>query len=107
MPAQARANVDMALVPADAHGCTACPHTCTGPGVSGSPDVFVNGQPAMRVGDPGVHAACCGPNKWVSAQGSSTVFFNDIPASRLGDMTAHCGGVGAFISGSDNVYVGG
>lgn len=106
MPPQAR-TIDLAFVPADAHGCPACPHPCTGPGVTGSPTVIVNGNQAMRVGDPGVHAACCGPNVWVIATGSGTVYFNDIPAARLGDITIHCGGVGALIMGSANVVVGG
>jgi uncharacterized Zn-binding protein involved in type VI secretion len=62
---------------------------------------------ALRVGDPGKHAACCGPNSWNAAKGSGTVFINNIPAHRLGDMTAHCGGVGNLIVGSPNVIVGG
>ncbi len=62
---------------------------------------------ALRIGDPGSHAACCGPNSWNAAQGSGTVTINDIPAHRLGDQTIHCGGVGALIIGSPNVIVGG
>ncbi len=106
MPPQSRVG-DFALNPADAHGCPACPHPVSGPGVSGSPDVLVNGSAAMRIGDPGVHAACCGPNDWVVAMGSGTVYINNIAAARLGDMTAHCGGVGALIQGSENLEVGG
>ncbi len=106
MPPQSRVN-DNAFVPADAHGCPACPHPCTGPGVMGSPTILVNGLMALRIGDPGVHAACCGPNSWVVASGSSSVLFNDIPAARLGDMTTHCGGVGSLVVGSPNVIVGG
>ncbi len=98
---------DMALVPADAHGCPKCPHTCVGPVISASPDAYVNGSAIARVGDPGVHAACCGPNIFAIVQGSSTVTVNDISASRLGDITAHCGGVGALIQGSPNVTFGG
>jgi uncharacterized Zn-binding protein involved in type VI secretion len=69
--------------------------------------VLINGMPALRVGDQGMHAACCGPNMWFAAQGSGTVSINDIPAHRLGDLTAHCGGVGNLIVGSPNVIVGG
>ena len=70
MPPQGRVG-DNALVPADAHGCPACPHPATGPATAGSPNVLVNGMPALRLGDPGVHAACCGPNSWVAAKGSA------------------------------------
>ena len=37
---------DNAKVPSDAHGCPACPHTCVGPHVKGSPNVFANGMSA-------------------------------------------------------------
>ncbi len=106
MPAGAARVGDSASCPADAHGCPACPHPVVGPAVSGSPDVLINGASALRVGDPGVHAACCGPNSWVVASGSGTVFINNVAAARLGDMTAHCGGVGALISGSGDVILG-
>ena len=106
MPPQSRVG-DNAFCPADAHGCPACPHPVTGPGTSGSPNILVNGMMALRIGDPGSHAACCGPNSWNVAQGSGSVFLNDIPAARLGDQTTHCGGVGALIVGSPNVIVGG
>jgi uncharacterized Zn-binding protein involved in type VI secretion len=98
---------DNAFVPADAHGCPACPHPATGPATVGSPNVLVNGLPVLRLGDSGVHAACCGPNQWKAAKGSSTVFVNDKPAHRMGDTTSHCGGVGNLIVGSANVIVGG
>ncbi len=79
----------------------------TGPAVEGSPTVFVNGRPAVRKDDHGVHAACCGPNTWSALNGSSTVFINGRPAHRLGDMDRHCGGIGRMIEGSPNVFVGG
>ncbi|MFT5684578.1 MAG: putative Zn-binding protein involved in type VI secretion [Myxococcota bacterium] len=97
---------DNAHCPADAHGCTACAHPVTGPGINGSPNILINSQPPLRIGDPGTHAACCGPNTWVVAQGSSTVSFNDIPVARLGDTTTHCGGIGSLIVGSPNVIIG-
>lgn len=98
---------DLARVPADAHGCPACPHMCVGPAIAGSPNVNVNMRPALRVQDPGIHAACCGPNTWNAMKGSSTVFINGKPAHRKDDMTKHCGGIGQLIQGSDNVFVGG
>ena len=106
MPPQSRVG-DSAMCPADSHGAPCCPHPVVGPGVAGSPDMLINGQPPLRVGDPGVHAACCGPNAWVVATGSSTVLFNNMAAARLGDITAHCGGVGTLIVGSNDVVVGG
>ena len=106
MPAQSRLG-DKSQVPADAHGCPACPHSCIGPAVAGSPNVNVNGKPALRVGDPGVHAACCGPNTWTATIGSCTVFINKKPAHRLNDMDTHCGGVGKMVEGSPDVITGG
>ncbi len=73
----------------------------------GSPDVMVNSLPALRVGDPGMHAACCGPNTWTAAAGSGTVFINSIKAHRLGDKDTHCGGSGQMVDGSSNVITGG
>ena len=106
MPPQCRLG-DKSNVPADAHGCPACPHPCVGPVIVGSPDVFVNKKPATRVGDMGIHAACCGPNTWEAKKGSGTVFINNKAAHRLGDMDKHCGGVGQMIEGSNNVMTGG
>lgn len=106
MPPQSRVG-DNALVPGDSHGNICCAHSCTGPGVSGSPDLVVEGAFALRVGDPGVHSSCCGANSWVVAAGSSTVTINDIPAARLGDATAHCGGGGSLITGAGTLIVGG
>jgi uncharacterized Zn-binding protein involved in type VI secretion len=105
MPGQARLG-DKSQVPADAHGCPACPHPAVGPAIIGSPDVNCNGRPALRVGDKGVHAACCGPNMWTATKGSSTVFINNMAAHRLGDDDQHCGGKGQMIEGSTNVIVG-
>jgi uncharacterized Zn-binding protein involved in type VI secretion len=105
MPPQGRLG-DQAQNPADVHGCPACPHTVVGPAIQGSPDIEVNDRPALRVTDPGMHAACCGPNTWNAMKGSPTVFFNNLPAHRLGDMTKHCGGVGELIEGSQDVIVG-
>jgi uncharacterized Zn-binding protein involved in type VI secretion len=73
----------------------------------GSPNVKVNAMPALRVGDMGIHAACCGPNTWTPVKGSGTVFINQRAAVRMGDQTQHCGGVGQMIQGSPNVNAGG
>ena len=106
MPDQARVS-DIASINACAHGCPACPHPCKGPAIAGSPDVYVNKLPAARVGDPGVHAACCNANMWECKTGSSTVFINGKKAHRKGDDTKHCGGMGSMTSGSSNVITGG
>ena len=106
MPPQSRVG-DCALVPADSHGNKCCAHSCVGPGVVGSPNLIVEGSAALRIGDPGVHAACCGANAWIVSTGSTSVTINDIPAARLGDITVHCGGVGALITGAGTLVVGG
>ena len=97
---------DIAVCPADAHGCKACSHYVKGPIVTGSKNVFINGKVASRVGDAGVHATCCGANRWSAASGSSTVFINQKQAHRSGDKTTHCGGSGTLTTGSSNVLVG-
>jgi uncharacterized Zn-binding protein involved in type VI secretion len=106
MPPAARLG-DKAMCAADAHGCIACPHVVTGPAIQGSTDVMINYKPALRKGDAGIHAPCCGPNRWTASAGSGTVMINGKPAVRLGDGTDHCGGKGNLIEGSPNVNVGG
>ncbi len=106
MPGQGRLG-DKANTPSDSHGCPGCPHPATGPAVGGSPNVNVNGRPALRVRDAGIHAACCGGNSWEATKGSNSVFINGKPAHRLGDAVQHCGGAGRLIEGSSNVIVGG
>ena len=105
MPGQGRLG-DKASVALDAHGCPACPHPAVGPAIQGSPDVNVNRRPALRVDDPGVHAACCGKNTWTAIKGSLTVFINGKGAHRMGDENRHCGGIGQLAEGSPNVIVG-
>lgn len=105
MPPQARLG-DKAQCPSDAHGCPGCAHPVIGPAIQGSPDVLVNGRPAVRQGDLGVHAACCGPNLWNAAKGSGTVKINGKPAHRQGDTTTHCGGSGQMTEGSADVMTG-
>jgi len=103
MPAAARVG-DIGHNPSDSHGNDCCPHNVAGPIISGSPNVFINNVPATRIGDPGVHSACCGPNTFNIASGSPNVFVNGIPKARLGDVTAHCGGSGNIVTGSHNVF---
>lgn len=97
---------DKAQVPADAHGCPGCPHPGIGPAVSGSGNVQINGRPALRVGDKGIHAACCGSNTWEAVKGASGVFINGKAAHRLGDANQHCGGQGKLVEGSADVFIG-
>src|ERR1700733_1780290 len=72
MPAVGRLG-DKSKVDMCHHGCPACPHPSIGPAVSGSPTVYVNGKPVLRVTDVGIHAACCGSNIWMATEGSRTV----------------------------------
>ena len=74
--------------------------------MTGSPDVFVNNQPALRVTDTGVHMTCCGSNTWVAMKGSNSVLINNQPAHRLFDFDMHCGGPGFMIEASPDVFVG-
>lgn len=90
----------------DAHGCPACPHPGIGPAISGSPTVFINGRPALRVDDVGIQAACCGANFWTAKQGAPTVSINGKAAFRMDDMGQSCGGTNKLIEGSDNVIIG-
>jgi len=100
---------DKSQAPPHPHGCPGCPHPHIGPAIIGSPNVLINGMPALRVTDMGVAAACCGPNIWQALKGSATVFINGLPAHRQGDTTLHCGGSGSgnLIDGSPNVFIGG
>jgi uncharacterized Zn-binding protein involved in type VI secretion len=106
MPGAARIG-DKSQCPADVHGCPACVHSVVGPAIIGSPDVLINNLPAVRVGDMGIHAVCCGPNTWTAVMGSATVLINGKPAHRQNDMDQHCGGVGKMIEGSPDVQIGG
>lgn len=103
MPGYGRAFVDISQAPADAHNCPGCPHPALGPAIVGSPNVLINGFPALRLGDAGFHAGCCGPNTWIATQGSATVLINGSGAHRQGDHAQHCGGIGVLITGSGDV----
>lgn len=92
---------DMLKNPIDAHGCPACPHSVIGPILAGSPNISIDGLPAARVGDDGIHASCCGPNFIMSIlTGDENVLIDGFPAAREGDQTMHCGGYGRIVSGS-------
>jgi uncharacterized Zn-binding protein involved in type VI secretion len=97
---------DNAHNPSDGHSCPGCDHSVEGPAKQGSPDVFVNGRPVLRVGDPGEHSGCCGSNTWQAADGSPGVFVNGQRLHRVGDATEHCGGQGQLVQGSPNVFIG-
>lgn len=105
MPEQGRVG-DVAFSASDGHGCPSCSHPVSGPAIAGSPNVLVNGLAALREKDPGIHAACCGPNRWTASGGAPYVLINQRAAFRVGDPSSHCGGQGKLIIGSKNVYVG-
>lgn len=88
----------LARCPTDAHGCPACPHNVVGPITTGSPQVFINGRPAARVGDKGIHAACCGANVFEIVGGDPEVLIDGRPAAKVGSPTKHCGGAGTIIT---------
>ena len=69
-----------------------------GPGKQGSPDVFINGHAALRVGDPG--------KEWRAEKGSRGVLINGVPAHRVGDETSHDSGQGQLVEGSPDVFIG-
>jgi uncharacterized Zn-binding protein involved in type VI secretion len=82
--------------------CGAPPH----PPTAGSGNVFVNGIPAVRVGDPYAPHPCPAspPHGSSASKGSGTVFVNKIPVHRIGDDIS-CGSKGN--SGSGDVIAGG
>src|SRR5262249_11567552 len=77
-----------------------------GPAKEGSPDVFINNQAALRVGDPGKHGGCGGDGTWNAEKGSRSVYINGVPAFRVGDATKHGGGDGQLVQGSQDVQIG-
>lgn len=86
---------------------------CTGhdgcgatPLVEFSPNVYINGKGAGRMGDHYTsHGCLVHPSHQDSiAAGSATVFINGLPAARVGDSVSIGGSVR---DGSPNVYIGG
>lgn len=84
---------------------------CTGHGcfppraaISGSPNVFVNGIPVVRVDDSWANHTC-GNNTHggTTVTGSSFFFVNGKAVARIGDSIS-CGSVVA--AGSGNVFIG-
>jgi uncharacterized Zn-binding protein involved in type VI secretion len=95
---------DRAKALIDTHGCVGCPHpNVIGPAISGSSNVNINGRPALRIDDIGMHMACCGTNMWKVVQASGQVFVNGSRIVRQNDLTHHCGGRGQMIEASGNV----
>lgn len=84
----------------DVHGCPACPHPCAGPATAASGNVWIQGKQALRKGDTGVHAACCGSNTWKVIEASAQVYVNGMPLVRVGDRTQHCGALGKMTTGA-------
>lgn len=82
---------------ADAHGCPGCPHPTIGPVIAGSPDFTIDGKPVARVGDRGIHSACCGPNIFTVKGGDPEIVIDGKQVARLGDPTQHCGGPGKIV----------
>jgi uncharacterized Zn-binding protein involved in type VI secretion len=76
----------------------------TGKLVTGSPDVFINGRPAViahaSTGECDEH----GPGPQKVAEGSSRVYINGFPAARTGD---HLTCSAAISAGSPDVFIGG
>lgn len=83
-------------------GHDACPATAL---QEGSPDVFINGMAAGRVGDSYVAHECIdhATHSGVIFSGSSTVFIDGKAAGRIGDSVS-CGG--SVAEGSSNVFIG-
>jgi uncharacterized Zn-binding protein involved in type VI secretion len=86
---------------------------CTGhgcwpprPNVQGSPDVYIDGRPAHRVGDAWASHTCPSLSETHAstlAAGSPDVFVNGRPLGRIGDPVA-CGS--SVATGSDRVFSG-
>lgn len=85
------------------HGC----HFPPSPSISASPDVDIDGIPALRQGDayaPHACLTCPAPSHPRSLSGgSNSVYINGKLAGRVGDAIS-CGG--AADSGSSTVYIG-
>ncbi len=103
---------DIAKTDSCAHGkqCCAAGHVVAGPITATSPNVFANNLAVARMDDSGMHAACCGQNKFTITAGSDNVFVNGKKCARKGDETKHCngpgdGGTGKIEGGSSDVNV--
>lgn len=83
---------DTVFCPADIHNTPSgpVPMPVTGQIVAGVPTVLTGGSPTARLGDPGVHAVCLGPNNFTILTASLRVFAASQPVARMGDTTQHC-----------------
>jgi len=89
-------------------GDTCVPHCSPFSTSGGSGDVFVNGRPMNRVGDPVTthlvkQGKKCGPHTPSISNGSSSVFVNNRPAAYVGSSITSCTKIA---SGSPDVIVG-
>jgi uncharacterized Zn-binding protein involved in type VI secretion len=89
-------------------GDAGVPHCSSYTISSGSESVFINGQPAARVGDsstshlkPG--GSSCPTHVATISQGSSSVFINGRAAARIGDALSGCTSIA---QGSSDVFIG-
>lgn len=96
----------MAAATRQADCCTGHDACAPVPLVECSPDVFINGKGAGRVGDGyAAHGCVAHPSHQDHiSSGSSTVFINGIPAARVGDAVTLAGSVQ---DGSSDVFIGG
>ena len=86
------------------------PLTPTVPGVMGSPNVMIGGQPAWRATtDMHTCPLSNGPSPHVGGvvmKGSITVRINNLPAVRQGDVITEAGGPNAISAGCLTVSIG-
>ena len=96
----------MAFCPADVHIGPYGPMQVIGPILQGSPNVFINGLPASRVGDIGMHTICIGPNSFTVSSGDNEVLIDGKPAAMFeSSQTQHCGGTGHILGAHQNFFV--
>lgn len=95
----------MPAVTRQGDGCTGHANFPPRASTGGSPNVYVNGIPLHRQGDPwAVHCNRNSCHDGVLGSGSSTVFANGQAVGRIGDPVS-CGS--AVAAGSANVFAGG
>lgn len=85
-------------------GMSWAPLHVTGQVTMGSPNVFINGRPAIIASRSVGHCAEHGPGAQPVAEGSSRVYINGYPVARVGDRLT-CGAV--ISEGSPDVRIGG
>ena len=88
-------------------GLDCCAHGRAGVNITDSPNVFINGLAAHRLGDMG-DCLCPHGGSYQSVTASQTVFVNGMGLTRIGDSTSCvvCGQAGVHVSGSENVFAG-